>query len=86
MTNQMNKWIKTKRAELLEEFGGSCRICGTSKELQFAHLTPTDLKGWGRGRKERYYDVKNNPDSYTLLCEPCHKQLDRILETKGVNR
>lgn len=30
----------------------------------------------GRGRKERYYDIKNHPDCYALMCEDHHKAYD----------
>jgi hypothetical protein len=44
--------------------------------LQFAHIKDTGLNGIGRGRKERYYDIRNHPDSYALLCEDHHKAYD----------
>jgi 5-methylcytosine-specific restriction endonuclease McrA len=77
LTNAQNKWIKKERKNLVEEFGGSCQECGSTKKLEFAHIKPTNLSGWGRGRKERYYDVKNNKDCYKLLCKKCHKELDK---------
>ena len=77
MTNSVNKWIAVKMKELREEFGGSCQNCGSKQNLEFAHIKPTELSGWGRGRKERYYDIKNNKDSYKLLCKSCHKELDK---------
>lgn len=80
MTNYVNGWIKRAFKKLRKAFGGACRICGSTEKLQFAHLEPTNVKGRGRGRKERYYDIKNNPDSYILLCEPCHRTLDKILK------
>lgn len=77
MTNQSNKWIKKAMIKLRAEFGGYCQTCKSKEDLEFAHIKATDLNGWGRGRKERYYDIKKNKDSYRLLCKSCHKELDK---------
>lgn len=77
MGNPANEWIKRRRKRLLEEWGGECLFCGSKENLQFAHLKETSVKGWGRGRKERIYDVIHNPDSYVLLCCKNHKELDK---------
>ena len=77
MTNPMNKWVKEAFEKLRQECGGSCQKCGSNQKLEFAHIKPTDLSGRGRGRKERYYDIKNNKDHYRLLCMSCHKELDK---------
>lgn len=69
MTNRQNKDIKRLKKKLIKQFGGKCIICGSIKNLEFAHLKPTKLKGIGRGRKERYYDVLKNPDCYVLTCK-----------------
>lgn len=75
MTNVMNRWIKRKFNELRFLFGNKCLLCPSEYRLEFAHIKPTELKGEGRGRKERYYDILNNPDSYILLCQLCHRGL-----------
>ena len=80
MTNYMNDWIKKALEKLRKAFGTKCSFCGTTANLEFAHLEPTELCGRGRGRKERYYDIKKNPDSYVLLCAGCHKTLDTVLK------
>ena len=73
MTNQPNKWIAKKFKELRKTFPNRCSHTGTKK--QFAHTKKTPLTGIkGRGRKERYYDIKNHPNSYKLLCKKCHKK------------
>ena len=77
MTNQANKWVAVAMMDLRKEFGGCCSTCGSKQNLEFAHIKPTGLKGWGRGRKERYYDIMNNKDSYKLLCKTCHKEFDK---------
>ena len=45
--------------------------------LEFAHLSPTDVRGRGRGQWERYLDVKRHPDRYLLLCHTHHRFMDR---------
>lgn len=73
MTNVMNKWIKRAFNSLRKLYGGQCEECGSKENLEFAHVQPTDLSGSkGRGRKERYYDIVGNPESYRLLCHDCH--------------
>ena len=79
MTNSVNKWIKEAFKKLREEFGGACQKCGSKQDLEFAHIKPTNLSGWGRGRKERYYDIKKFKDHYQLLCKSCHKEFDKIV-------
>ena len=77
MTNQSNRWIVKAFKELRKEFGNECQVCGDKENLEFAHVRKTELEGKGRGRKERYYDIKNNKDCYMLLCKACHKSMDR---------
>jgi len=76
MPNQSNTWIRKALDRLRIEFGDCCQRCGSKTDLEFAHLKPTEIKGRSRGRKERYYDIKNNKTSYILLCHGCHKKLD----------
>lgn len=67
-------------ARLRQEFGGKCERCPKRRHLQFAHKRPTGLMGRGRGRADRYHDIKRNRDAYMLLCYRCHLQHD--LQTK----
>lgn len=78
MTNKTNAWIKKAFQKLREEFGGCCRICESKDDLEFAHRRDNGFKGKGRGRKERYYNIKNNPSDYALLCKPCHRAFDKV--------
>jgi hypothetical protein len=64
------------RARLVAQLGGKCRDCPKTTGLEFAHVRPTELSGPGRGQNERLYDVKRNPDCYTLLCGGCHWKFD----------
>ncbi len=76
MTNRKNRWIRERRQRLVQEYGGKCGVCGVMENLQLVHKEPTELKGRGRGRKERVYDVIKNPTKYRLLCKDCHKEYD----------
>ena len=82
MTNNRNVNIRKQFDELKNRFGGKCLNCGSTMNLQFAHIKDTCLNGKGRGRKERYYDIIKNPESYVLLCggidcaSGCHQQYD----------
>jgi hypothetical protein len=82
MTNRHNILIRKQFDELKKLFGGKCWNCGSTANLQFAHKKETGLNGRGRGRKERYYDIKKHPDCYILLCGGdtgdggCHQQYD----------
>jgi len=76
VTNRRNKLIVKQFSQLRNDFGNQCKICGTSENLEFAHIRETGLCGMGRGRKERYYDIKNNRKSYVLLCSSCHELYD----------
>lgn len=70
----------TKFKEIRALYGGACSFCYTQEDLQFAHVHKTDLNGRGRGRKERYYDILNNPECYRLLCRDCHQWYEAMQE------
>jgi 5-methylcytosine-specific restriction endonuclease McrA len=78
MTNRQNRRMPIRRGELMSRFGGKCSNCGSTEELQFAHIRETKLNGRGRGRKERLYDIIKNPLSYRLLCKKCHEMFDEM--------
>ena len=84
MPNHSNVWIVEAFRKLREAYGGKCAICGSMERLEFAHVQPTKLSGRSRGRKERYYDVSNNPECYMLLCHDCHRDYDNRIDTKEV--
>ena len=75
-------WYKGKMAELRKERGGRCLLglahCSETKRLEFAHVKETGLKGRGRGRAERYRDIKANPECYILACRSCHLRADEL--------
>lgn len=84
MPNAMNIWIREALDRLREDFGGCCQKCGSIQDLEFAHVRHTGLSGRSRGRKERYYDIKNNRACYMLLCRSCHREHDRSVKKDEV--
>lgn len=78
--NAVRDWLNKKWWDLRMQFGNRCEMCGDPFGLEFAHLVPTKRIGLGRGKKAQYYDIKNHPDAYMLLCKRCHKKIDRPSE------
>ena len=76
MPSRSTEWVRVQRVKLIQIFGGSCKTCGGADMLEFAHIEPTDVIGIGRGSYQRVKDVLSNPEAYTLLCQPCHKEKD----------
>lgn len=73
----MTKYYRRKRKEQIIKFGGKCSIdSNCSGRLEFAHIKETGLKGMGRGRFKRLYDVIKNPNCYKLLCHLHHMEFD----------
>jgi len=70
--NKRNQLQKIYRKKLEKSFGGFCWLCLETGKIQFHHLRETKLTGNGRGRKERYYDILNNPECYFPICKECH--------------
>jgi len=82
MTRRHRNW-GGRVADLRKARGNKCQYCGYSGYLEFAHIKKTKVHSVGNGRKRRgrgmvarYYDIKNNPESYRLLCRDCHDILD----------
>ncbi len=77
MTNEANRWIKQAFHDLKASFPYRCRcrFCKNAPigKLEFSHERATALShGAKRGRKEKYYDIKNHPKSYRLRTRRCH--------------
>jgi len=84
MTNKRNIRAPTLRLELIEQFGGTCwkDECGEDdpERLEFIHILDTPVMGRGRGRKERYWDIKKHPGSYALFCKYHHTEYDSYVK------
>jgi transcription elongation factor Elf1 len=70
------EYVTKLKEQLYQIHGNRCFFCGSTKQLEFAHLEPTGLNGMGRGRINRYLDIKKHVGSYMLLCHECHRQFD----------
>lgn len=76
------KWAIKKIALIRKKwFGGKCMWdrCEETKNLEFAHATPTDLsklKQSHRGSYERYQDLLDNPECFLLFCSVHHRLFD----------
>ncbi len=81
MRQYMKWYTQDEYKRLLKVFGGKCERCSSKLILEFAHITPTKLKGRGRGKYTRVRDIKKNPKSYVLVCHGCHEQMDRASGT-----
>jgi hypothetical protein len=76
MTNCANEYVKAKFKEMREKAKCHNPKCTSGKKIEFAHIRPTELKGAGRGRKERYFDIVKHPDDYVPFCKDCHFLFD----------
>jgi hypothetical protein len=74
-----------KMEELREQFGGKCvwagvkdkGVCSSPERLlEFCHKVPTGSCGRGRGRADRYHDIKRHPECYQLMCRRHHVLFD----------
>lgn len=74
------KKLSEKMDELRAARGGKCEWCSATETLEFAHVHATNVNGQGRGGRERYYDIRNHPECYRLLCHECHLAYDRDTE------
>lgn len=80
MTSPQNIWLKDWFIKVRQLLGG-CQICDSFSDLEFAHLKYTPILdarryNGGRGRQQRYSDIVHYPDSYTILCDSCHRDFD----------
>lgn len=78
MANRSNEYVKRRWKQLIEDSGGKCAQCPSTERLEFAHLEPTGLRGRGRGRKNRLFDILKHPEKYVLLCGLCHDEMDGL--------
>ena len=85
LPNRENEKAPKMRLELIKRFGGQCWFEECMEDdpdkLEFIHIKATKVMGRGRGRKERYYDVKKNPHCYALMCKYHHDQWDEYIKS-----
>lgn len=71
-----NRWVYRKFNELKKAYGNKCMKCGSTDNLQFAHVKHNGFNGMGRGKSHRYYNIVKNLDCYRLWCKKCHDEYD----------
>jgi 5-methylcytosine-specific restriction endonuclease McrA len=61
-----------RKASYIEHLGGCCVNCGSTENLEFDHITPTDKKeeSLATFSHKRAMEVI---DKYQLLCHDCHQ-------------
>lgn len=80
MEAEKMKTTRQKRRALIKKRGGQCKSRSKTSHrgpLHFAHTKKTGVHGRGRGSYARYMDARDNPGSYTLLCEKHNRARDR---------
>ncbi len=76
MLSKLSQQRRNQIISLRNEILRSCLNCGSTWLCEFAHVKPTNLRGMGRGQKERFLDILRHLDSYTYLCKKCHERFD----------
>ena len=75
----INELSSRVRANLLRDFGGSCRLCGYSKysgSLHFYHFDSSHKSEWStRGNKTNPEEIKSHPERFILVCANCHGEI-----------
>jgi transposase-like protein len=74
------------KQQLVEEFGGACRLCGFDAypgALQFHHLDPTTkaFQLGGRGLTRSIEALRNEARKCVLLCANCHAMVEAGVAT-----
>jgi transposase len=76
------EWRRRAKAQLVEEAGGRCRICGYDRSLaalQFHHVDPT-TKSFAlslRGVTRSMAKLRAEAAKCVLLCANCHAEVER---------
>lgn len=80
----LNRYV-TRMANLISRFGGKCKECGGTKNLQFHHRDPKSktftIAGsmWNASQEKLEEEV----EKCDLLCENCHKKKHSAKDTHG---
>lgn len=82
----MAKTIKLKE-KALRLLGNKCHFCEVPshiKPLDAAHVLLTKLSrtGGSRGMYRRWKDISDNPMHYRMMCRPCHRKFDYLLDLR----
>jgi transposase len=84
----VQRWRRSTRRRLIEEFGGACAICGFDQAvcLEFHHLDRrTKQFGFAaRGITRSYESLRAEAEKCVLLCSNCHAQVEAgMMEPPG---
>lgn len=75
---------RTRRAKYIEMLGGSCARCGSTEQLEFDHVEPTEkrytISAYFKGKEERH---EAELKKCQLLCKQCH--IEKSIEDSGKN-
>lgn len=84
-------WRRRAKQRLVEEAGGSCRVCGYSRylgALQFHHLDPS-AKSFSlsrRGCTRAFAELQAEAAKCVLLCANCHAEVENGVVTIDIDR
>ena len=78
---RVSEWRRRAKRKLVDEAGGSCRLCGydrTVAALQFHHLDPSTKRfGLGsRGLARSIEALREEAAKCVLLCSNCHAEVE----------
>ena len=80
---QKVRYVK-RRTMFIAELGGKCILCGSTENLEFDHIDPTqkafNIGKWIANRKEE--DIRAELKKCQLLCASCHKR--KTVKAKSV--
>ena len=78
-----NKWYYPHklREEMIEKLGSKCMTCGSTENLQFAHIYYKKPRRPGEGGHGHLtiYEVAKHPEDFLLLCKGCHDHPEPII-------
>lgn len=72
-----------RRIKLINQFGGSCQVCGYNKSiraLHFHHLDSSEKysEKWGQQAqlgRATILEIETHPERFMLICANCHAEL-----------
>ena len=77
---RVRRHTQNLRKRAIRLFGDRCMFCGVGGVLEFAHLTPNNIRGPGRGMRVRYFHILQCPKEYARMCPDHHKGYDAASE------